>query len=459
MFWKGSICGMIILSVSFPSNKLPSQSYRKYAFLSGMGYFLDGYNLTVVAVFTFILATYNIMQYTPLEMGFVSGSAFLGAMAGAIFLGRYSDLSGRRYIYILYLAFFIIFPILSSLSTSVIEVILFRFLLGIGIGADYAIGPVYSTEMYPDSKRGTGYGLVWAFWSLGASTAFLAGYLAFVYMGVESWRIALGLSAVPAVGLMALRASIPESVRWKSAAGRTSAGKDTGTGNTIKTASRTAFSSLFKGDYGKRTLIIWMQWILLDIGSYGFALYAPLIIGNFGFHGPETFIITSALYAVGFTGAFVSMSWNDTLGRRPLQIFGFGFMVLGMALMAVAVDLKGLTMILAGVSGLLLWYGVENIGPGNTVGLYAIELLPTRLRSTSMGSATGITRFVSFLSAFEFPYIAASIGYSGFLDILFFVMLGAFLFTITFTPETRGLTLDEIEDAVYVRHSLVQKKN
>ena len=227
-----------------------------------MGYFLDGYNLTVVAVFTFILATYDIMQYTPLEMGFVSGSAFLGAMTGAILLGRYSDLSGRRYIYILYLAFFIIFPLLSSLSTSVIEVILFRFLLGIGIGADYAIGPVYSTEMYPDNKRGTGYGLVWAFWSLGASTAFLVGYLAFIYIGVESWRIALGLSAVPAVGLMALRASIPESVRWKSAAGRTSAGKDTGSGNTIKTASRTAFSSLFKGDYGKRTLIIWTQWIL-----------------------------------------------------------------------------------------------------------------------------------------------------------------------------------------------------
>jgi putative MFS transporter len=153
------------------------------------------------------------------------------------------------------------------------------------------------------------------------------------------------------------------------------------------------------------------------------------------------------------------MSWNDTLGRRPLQIFGFGFMALGMALMAIAVDLKGFTMILAGVSGLILWYGVENIGPGNTVGLYAIELLPTRLRSTSMGSATGITRFVSFLSAFEFPYIAVSIGYSGFLDILFLVMLGAFIFTITFTPETRGLTLDEIEDAVYVRHNLVQKKN
>ncbi|QRF75813.1 D-xylose transporter XylE [Thermoplasmatales archaeon] len=442
-----------------PTGSISIRSYRKYALLSGMGYFLDGYNLTVVAVFTFILSTYGIMQYTPFEMGFVSGSALLGAMAGAILLGRYSDLSGRRYIYILYVAFFIIFPLLSSISTNIIEVIVFRFLLGIGIGADYAIGPVYSTEMYPDRKRGTGYGMVWAFWSLGASVAFIIGYSGFAFLGAQSWRLALGFSAAPAVGLILLRAGIPESERWKSASGKTSTKNVQGTHTRKKFDSKTSLSSIFRGDYGKRTAIIWIQWILLDIGSYGFGLYAPLIIGNFGFHGSETFLITSSLYAIGFIGAFVSMSWNDTIGRRPLQIFGFGFMALGMALMALAVNLRGLSMILSGIVGLILWFGVENIGPGKTMGLYAIELLPTRLRSTSMGAATGITRLVSFLSAFEFPYIAVTIGASGFLYILFFVMLGAFLFTILFTPETRGLTLDEIEDAVYSRHNLVQKKN
>ncbi len=78
------------------------------------------------------------------------------------------------------------------------------------------------------------------------------------------------------------------------------------------------------------------------------------------------------------------------------------------------------------------------------MGLYAIELFPTKLRSTSMGSATAITRFVSFLSAFEFPYIALAIGKLSFFEFLFVVTLVAFIFTIFFTPETKGIPLELI---------------
>jgi putative MFS transporter len=187
-------------------------------------------------------------------------------------------------------------------------------------------------------------------------------------------------------------------------------------------------------------------------------LYAPLLIGTFGIFGSETFIITAILYALGFVGALISMSWNDRFGRRPLQVMGFGLMFLGMALMAIALDLHGLLILVFGMAGLLLWYGIENIGPGNTVGLYAIELLPTKLRSTSMGSATAVTRFVSFMSAFEFPFIVASLGDSWFFYILLIVMLGAFIFTILFTPETRGITLDQMEDSVYRLHRIVPKQ-
>ncbi len=84
------------------------------------------------------------------------------------------------------------------------------------------------------------------------------------------------------------------------------------------------------------------------------------------------------------------------------------------------------------------------------MGLYAIEMLPTKLRSTSMGAATSITRFVSFLSAFEFPYITHSLGKLVFFEILLVLMVVALVFTVFFTPETRGLSLEQIATSRYV---------
>jgi putative MFS transporter len=434
-----------------------------HASLTGMGYFLDGYNLTVIAVFTLILETYRIFPYTSLQVGFVSGSALLGAGIGAIVLGRYSDRIGRKRLYVLYLGLFIIFPVISSLSVNLTMIIIARFFLGVGIGADYAVGPVYSVEMFPDKTRGSGYGLVWAFWSLGASFAFIVGFVSLRYIGFEAWRIALGIIAVPAMFLMIMRLNVPESVRWldsqKTLAVKSSNPKPDNVskfeGQNAPNNHGSSFLDLFRGNIGKRTALVWIQWILLDIGSYGFGLYGPLIISHLGFTGTDSFLITALLYVVGFACAVISITWNDRFGRKIIQAIGFCFMGVGMAFLALSQYVGGTLFLIFGITGLALWYGMENIGPGNTMGLYAIELFPTRLRSTSMGSATAITRFVSFLSAFEFPFIALIFGVSGFFLILLGVMLSAFIFTILFTPETKGMTLEEISGAIYTHGKLV----
>ena len=91
---------------------LPSRSV--VTTLSSMGYFLDGYDLSVIAVFTLVLTTYKIFPYDAFSEGFVSGSALLGAFVGAVVFGHYSDKIGRRYLYIFDLIFFAVFAILSA---------------------------------------------------------------------------------------------------------------------------------------------------------------------------------------------------------------------------------------------------------------------------------------------------------------------------------------------------------
>jgi putative MFS transporter len=95
-----------------------------------MGYFLDGYDLSVISVFTYALLQYKFWPYTSFELGFVSGAALLGAMFGALVFGHYSDRLGRRYLYVWDLLFFVVFAVLSAVATNIIEMIVFRFFVG-----------------------------------------------------------------------------------------------------------------------------------------------------------------------------------------------------------------------------------------------------------------------------------------------------------------------------------------
>ncbi len=433
--------------------------------LSAMGYFLDGYDLSVISVFTLVLVTYKIFPYDSLTESFVTGSALLGAFVGAVLFGHYADRIGRRYLYIFDLIFFAVFALLTAFSTNIYEMIIFRFFVGWGVGADYALSPVYSTEMYPNKKRGAGYGWVWTFWSIGAAVAFLIGWVLYLHDPLTGWRYTLGLGAIPAVIVVILRTRMPESTRWKVVEEGLIPGSSVNkvaekigiTPADLKALlderqrevniASGSLASLFKGEYGKRTAVVWIQWIMYDIAGYGIGLYSPLILKGLGVSGSTSLLFSFIFYMpIGFLGAFGAVMLNDRVGRRPLQIIGFGGMAVAMLMFFFASTGTGVLFISIGILAFIIDYGIGNLGPGNTMGLYAIELLPTKLRSSSMGSATGITRIVSFLSAFLFPFLSKPtvLGHAGFFAILLVVMVGAFVFTIFYTPETKGLTLEEI---------------
>lgn len=438
--------------------------------LSAMGYFLDGYDLSVISVFTLVLVTYKIFPYDSLTESFVTGSALLGAFVGAVLFGHYADRIGRRYLYIFDLIFFAVFALLTAFSTNIYEMIIFRFFVGWGVGADYALSPVYSTEMYPNKKRGAGYGWVWTFWSIGAAVAFLIGWVLYLHDPLTGWRYTLGLGAIPAVIVVILRTRMPESTRWKVVEEGLIPGSSVNkvaekigiTPADLKALlderqrevniASGSLASLFKGEYGKRTAVVWIQWIMYDIAGYGIGLYSPLILKGLGVSGSTSLLFSFIFYMpIGFLGAFGAVMLNDRVGRRPLQIIGFGGMAVAMLMFFFASTGTGVLFISIGILAFIIDYGIGNLGPGNTMGLYAIELLPTKLRSSSMGSATGITRIVSFLSAFLFPFLSKPtvLGHAGFFAILLVVMVGALIFTIFYTPETKGLTLEEIALASY----------
>lgn len=433
--------------------------------LSGVGYFIDGYVINSIAVFTYLLGTRHVMAYNAFTLSFVTGSALLGAVVGAIMFGMVSDRFGRDRIYSLYPLLFAVFSYLSAVSVNITEIIVFRFLLGLGVGADYALGPVYAMETDRTRKHGNSYGWVWVMWSVGACVSFLTGFIMVDRVGVSAWRWVFGIIAIPAIPLSLARYAMIKSKTGLKSAPEENYHTDTGaetrkeplievSQNNVK---RVPFRRLFSGDYAIRTVIIWIQWILYDIVDYGVALYAPLIVSDLGVKGSYSLLIAALFYVPASLGSVGAAYWNDKIGRRILQISGFSGMGIGIVLITMSVAYFGTLFISVGLLGLLIFYGMGSIGPGNTTGLYAIELLPKELRSTSMGFATAITRLTAFVSAFEFPYIALALSRIVFFEILFAITVGALLFTVLFTPETKGLSLEDISNSRYRKRRLIVK--
>ena len=121
-------------------------------FLSAMGIFLDGFDLFVMSIALPLI----IVQFsaTPLEQGIVGAAAVVGAIFGALIGGRLCDRFGRKKVFLFDLLIFIIFAVLSSFAWSIESLILFRFLLGVGIGADYPVCASYVSEFMPKRIRG-----------------------------------------------------------------------------------------------------------------------------------------------------------------------------------------------------------------------------------------------------------------------------------------------------------------
>lgn len=426
-----------------------------HALVSSIGYFLDGYNINVISVFTLLVERFHFFPYTPFMIGLASGSALLGAGISAIFFGKLADIFGRRKVYLSYLLIFVLVPIMGAFSQNVLTVSLTRFILGIAIGGDYSVAPVYSVEMFHSERRSKGYGQIWAFWSLGSAVAVGGSYFLFQYLGPDSWRLSFALASVPALLLLFLRMRMPESEMWKR-------GKDSlyseVTGDQ-KSSHRTMghrTGNIIPRRYFSLMIVVWVQWILLDIGSYGIGLYGPIIASGSDNVGMMSLWIVALFYFLAFVAMILTAGLGNSVGRKNLQMLGFLVLAISLTMLAIAHVHSGSGLAFLGLVGLGIWYVVENIGPSVTTKYYSMELFPTRYRSTSIGLGTSITRFVSFLSAFEFPLIVTFLGATYFFLFLLSVMVAAAIFTYVFTPDTRGLSLEKIETMRYARGKLTE---
>src|SRR3954470_15408257 len=185
---------------------------------SGLGWALDAMD---VGLISFVMAALAVQwSLTPTALSWIGSIGFVGVAVGATLGGLLADRIGRRQVFAVTLLVFGLATGAAALSWSVAALLVFRFLIGLGLGAELPVASTLVSEFAPAAVRGRVVVLLEAFWAVGWLLAALIGYFV-VPRSDAGWRWALALGAVPAVYAVAVRRGLPESVRFLELRGRT----------------------------------------------------------------------------------------------------------------------------------------------------------------------------------------------------------------------------------------------
>jgi putative MFS transporter len=419
---------------------------RKVTTLSSAGMFLDGFDLTVIAVALPLLeAQWHISGWL---IGMTSSSALIGMFVGALFLGRLTDKIGRRRVYAADLIFFIVFAGLAAISQNPAELIIFRFLLGLAVGADYPISTSLTSEFSATKSRGRHLAYMSSFYSAGAVVAYLMG-IVFSGLGNDSWRWMLLFGAVLALVVAFMRQSVPESPRWLASQGRTEEAERIMSGLVGRTAKIEAteptanWRALLSRRYLRATIFVCAFYFLFDVVFYGIQLYTPTVLsGITGSSDKLASVGAACISLVGMLGIFAGSFLIDSWGRRPLVIIGFGCQAVLLAALALVVNPPLAVVVVLFAAGLF----AANIGPGVMILLYPGELFPTSLRGAGVGLSVAASRIGAVLGVLVFPHLVDDWGLRKALWMFVGVGVVAVVLSLFMAPETKGLALEELGD-------------
>jgi SP family arabinose:H+ symporter-like MFS transporter len=431
--------------------------------VAATGGFLFGYDTAVInGANQFLKAHFGL---TPAQEGIAGASAILGCIPGAMAAGFLSDRFGRRTVLFLCAVLYAVSGALSALPRTFTEFLAVRFISGLGIGASSMVCPIYIAELAPADRRGRlgslfQLGIVLGIFLTLFVNAWIQGHGDDAWNAASGWRWMLGAEVVPAGLLLALLFFVPESPRWLIQAGREREARailETVAGPAQAQAEIAAVRAVLGQEEGRfhelfhprfrRPLIIAVALMAFSqlCGINAIMYYSTKIFTTAGVGVKDAFMssVVVGLVNLAFTG--VAIAFVDRLGRRAL-------LLIGMAVQVLALGTVG-WMFRSGVGGLLLLAAILAFIAAFAMALGPIpwilcsEIFPTKVRGRAMSVATFTIWSACYVVAQTFPMLndSPAIGpamtfwiYAGF-------SLAGLIFVLARVPETKGRTLEEIE--------------
>jgi putative MFS transporter len=427
------------------------------------GFFIDAYDFTSLSAGAVQLK--QEFALTDLTFGAVTAVMALGAILGAIFGGYFVDRFGRLRMFMVNILLFVVATLGAALAPNYGVLIVFRFLIGLGVGLDVPVAMAFLAEFMAMKKKGRWVELAAAMWSAATITGLLVALvLNAAGVGQELWRWAVGIGAVPAVVVLVLRHRyMSESPMW--AAGRGDLHEAARiltkiTGRPFEADPDAAavavrqsrpdgflavFRTLFSVRFRARSILVAVMSAAQSVQFSSVGFYMPLIVFSFLMQDVQTSLLASiGSNACGLVAALLAGQVVNRLGLRTLSIIGFT----GVGLILVILGFFGPSLpVLIGLALLALFVGFHTFGPGSTAQSIAALSYPTEIRGAGSGLSQAANRAGSLLALYLVPVLLGTFGlYSTFFFLLAAPVVGLVaLLVVKWEPIGRNVDGDAEE--------------
>lgn len=353
-------------------------SERKLLGIVGTGWLFDAMD---VGILSFIITALTLdWGLSAQQAGWIGSVNSIGMAVGAFVFGIMADRVGRRTVFMVTILIFSIASGLSALATSYLIFVVLRFLIGAGLGGELPVASTLVSESVAPERRGRMVVLLESFWAVGW---LLAAIISYFVIPAYGWRIALVLTAIPALFAVFLRKNLPDSPSY--------------TKLEQKTSVMDGIRQLLAKGFAKRSVMLWIVWFCIMLSYYGMFLWLPSVMVEKGFDMVRSFEYVLIMTLAQLPGYFSAAWLIEKVGRKPILII----YLIGTAISAVLFgNAESSAMLLT--AGMLLSF--FNLGAYGILYAYTPEQYPTAVRATGSGIAATAGRIGGILGPLLIGY-------------------------------------------------------
>lgn len=432
---------------------------RNWSLTVAVAGFLFGFDTVVISGAN--LPIKELWHTTPLFHGvFIMSMALWGTVVGALLGGYPCDKWGRKKTLLWIGILFLVSALGSALAPNPYVFSFFRFIGGIGVGASSVAAPIYISEISSPENRGK-LGTLFQFNIVfGILIAFFSNYFFKGFSGENDWRWMIGIVALPALIYSVIVIRIPESPRWLILNK-----KDDQAGLAVlemiyapaqakesfneikKDVTTTATSdSFFSKKYKFPILLAFLLAFFNQLSGINFILYyAPEILEMAGLGAKESLFNSILIGVTNLVFTLIGMRLIDVLGRKQLMLIGSLGYILSLTMVAFAFysQLGSVVLLLS----IMLFIASHAIGQGAVIWVFISEIFPNTVRANGQAFGTGIHWIFAALITLVGPIVIDIYKENPWPIFAFFafMMLLQLVFVLFMMPETKGLSLEEIE--------------
>lgn len=425
--------------------------HYKLLLVTGLGWLFDSMDTGLIAFILPVLA--KEWGLAPGQMGLIGSIGLIGMALGAVISGTVADRIGRKKVFTITVLLYSIASAFCALSWNYQSLLVFRFLVGFGLGGELPVAATLVSEYAPSRVRGRFIVLLESFWGLGWIAA---ACIAYFFIPVYGWRMAFLIGALPALYVCLIRLHMPESVRYLLTRGRVDEARQivlslekqlhvpsalfTGETEPVPVVAKVSFRELWKKPFMSRTIMLWLVWFGINFSYYGIFMWLPSLVFQQGFTVVKTFEYVLIMTLAQLPGYYCAAWLVDKIGRKyTLSAFllfsGVASYFFGHASTAAT---------------LMMWGSVMsffNLGAWGVLYTYTPEQYPTAIRALGSGWAAGFGRFGGMAAPMMVgALLARSFGFASVFYMFALVFAAVAVIVLSLGVESKQKDLESLSD-------------